>query len=362
MRVLAATGLAAPCVLVRLALPTSRPLPAMLTPNPVSSDAPAVRCAQLTKRFDKQTAVAGIRFELRVGECLGLLGPNGAGKTTTVEMLEGLYRPDGGIVELFGQSWGQGHDQQLRERLGVGLQDTQLADKLTVLEVLRLFRSFYRDGRSVDELIGLVGLQDERNKRYHRLSGGQRQRVALACALVGAPDLLFLDEPTTGLDPRARKGVWSVVEQFRAGGGTVLLTTHYMEEAATLCDRIAIMDRGRIIAEGTPRALVDGLGMVQFVEFETPCALDQVTLEQAGAFTCFERRGDRYRLCIDRSLAALRRLLAELERQEVTPIGLSTHQATLDDVFLTLTGRALQSDPPRGTGELENAPTEAVRR
>ncbi|MBN1609110.1 MAG: ABC transporter ATP-binding protein [Polyangiaceae bacterium] len=330
--------------------------------NPVPSDAPAVRCARLTKRFDKQTAVAGISLEVRVGECLGLLGPNGAGKTTTVEMLEGLYRPDGGTIELFGQSWSQGHDQRLRERLGVGLQDTQLADKLTVLEVLRLFRSFYRGGRTVDELVALVGLKDERNKRYHLLSGGQKQRLALACALVGAPDLLFLDEPTTGLDPRARKNVWSVVEQFRARGGTVLLTTHYMEEAAALCDKIAVMDQGRIIAEGTPRGLVDGLGMVQFVEFETPCELDQATLEQAASVTCFERRGDRYRLCLDRSLAALRRLLAELERQQVTPIGLSTHQATLDDVFLTLTGRALHSDLPDRTGQLQQAPVEAMRR
>ena len=319
-----------------------------------------MRCIGLTKRFDRQTAVAGISFEVRVGECLGLLGPNGAGKTTTVEMLEGLYRPNEGTIELFGQSWGDGHDQKLRERIGVGLQDTQLADKLTVLEVLRLFRSFYRNGRTVDELVALVGLDEERNKRYHRLSGGQKQRVALACALVGAPDLLFLDEPTTGLDPRARQSVWAVVEQFRAGGGTVLLTTHYMEEAAALCDRIAILDQGRIIAEGTPRALVDGLGMVQFVEFETPSELDRATLEQAGAVTCFERRGERYRLCIERSLTALRRLLVELERLKVTPIGLSAHQATLDDVFLTLTGRALQSDPPRNAGQLENAPTEAI--
>jgi ABC-2 type transport system ATP-binding protein len=333
----------------------------MMTSHSPPSDAPAVRCARLTKRFDKQTAVAGISFEVRVGECLGLLGPNGAGKTTTVEMLEGLYRPDEGTIELFGQSWGRGHDQKLRERIGVGLQDTQLADKLTVLEVLRLFRSFYRNGRDVDELVALVGLQDERTKRYHLLSGGQKQRVALACALVGAPDLLFLDEPTTGLDPRARKSVWSVVEQFHAGGGTMLLTTHYMEEAAALCDRIAILDQGHIIAEGTPRALVDGLGMVQFVEFETPSELDRTALEQAGAVTCFERRGERYRLCIERSLAALRRLLAELERQEVTPIGLSTHQATLDDVFLTLTGRALRGDPAgSAVGKPQNASPELM--
>ncbi|HEY4159771.1 MAG TPA: ABC transporter ATP-binding protein, partial [Polyangiaceae bacterium] len=202
-------------------------------------------------------------------------------------------------------------------------------------------RSFYRKGRRVDDLIDELDLKDERAKQYSKLSGGQKQRVAIGTALAGDPELLFLDEPTTGLDPRARKALWSIVERFRNSGRSVLITTHYMEEAAALCDRIAIMDHGKIIALGTPRSLVDGLGLVQFVEFDAKPALDEAALSALPSVESVERRGERYRLRIDRSLSALRGVLGELERQQVTPIGLSTHQATLDDVFLALTGRAL---------------------
>lgn len=307
---------------------------------------PVVVCRSLTKRYGAQVAVNAVDLEILRGECFGLLGPNGAGKTTTVEMLEGLTSPDGGSVELFGVRWRTGRDQELRERIGVQLQDTQLADKLTVYEVLRLFRSFYRDGRAPEEVIALLDLKAERDKQFYGLSGGQKQRVALGCALAGRPELLFLDEPTTGLDPRARKALWVVVEQFRAGGGTVLLTTHYMEEAAALCDRIAIMDLGRIIALGTPRSLVDGLGLVQFVEFETTKLVDEAPFGAMPDVKAVDRRRERYRLRVERSLGALRGVLGELERQNVVPVGLSTHQATLDDVFLALTGRELERDDP----------------
>lgn len=304
-------------------------------------------CEKLVKRYGDKTAVAGLDLEVRPGICFGLLGPNGAGKTTTVEMLEGLHPPTSGSMRLFGDSWGSGRDQEIRERIGVQLQETQLADKLTVREVIQLFRSFYQRGRDVDELIRTVRLEEESNQRFHTLSGGQKQRVALAAALAGAPDLLFLDEPTTGLDPRARQVLWSVVERFRDEGGTVVLTTHYMDEAAVLCDDIAVMDLGRIIARGTPRSLIDSLGNVQFVEFEIhtpPADFTPASLEQCSAVQRVEERRGRVRLTIDRDLAALTSVLAALQEAQVVPVGLSTHQATLDDVFLHLTGKGLSDE------------------
>jgi ABC-2 type transport system ATP-binding protein len=303
----------------------------------------AIVCRGLVKRYGNKVAVDGIDLDVERGQCLGLLGPNGAGKTTTVEMLEGLHAPDAGRIELFGVRWGQGNDHELRQRLGVQLQETTLADKLQVLEVLQLFRSFCERGRRIDDVLDLVGLGAERHSRYHTLSGGQKQRVALACALVGDPELLFLDEPTTGLDPRARKALWQVVERFRADGGTVLLTTHYMEEAATLCDRIAIMDQGKLIAGGSPAELVDGLGQVQFVEFETADAVDVASLERLEGVESVTRRDRQYRLTVGRNVKRLAGVLQELDRQRVVPIGLSAHQATLDDVFLQLTGRGLSA-------------------
>ncbi len=319
------------------------------------SDSVAIRCQALTKRYGAQLAVAGIDLEIPRGECFGLLGPNGAGKTTTVEMLEGLTEPDGGSIELFGLRWGTGHDNELKQRFGVQLQDNQLADKLTVTEVFRLFRSFYRQGKPVQELLALLDLETVSERRYHQLSGGQKQRVAIGCALAGDPQLLFLDEPTTGLDPRARQELWRVVREFRARGGTVLLTTHYMEEAAALCDRVAIMDLGKLIALGTPRSLVDSLGLVQFVDFETSDAVDTGALQGLACLQMVERRGEHYRLRIDRSIASLAIVLGELARQQVTPVGLSAQQATLDDVFLQLTGRALDAQPATRIARLEGA-------
>jgi ABC-2 type transport system ATP-binding protein len=321
---------------------------------------PAIRCQSLVKRYDDLVAVNGVDLEIRAGECFGLLGPNGAGKTTTVEMLEGLTPKDTGVVEIFGKAWGAGRDREIRQRVGVQLQDTQLADKLSVEEVFTLFRSFYSGGKHPDELIRLMQLESERKKHFSTLSGGLKQRVALGCALAGNPELLFLDEPTTGLDPRARKTLWSIVETFRNAGGTVLITTHYMEEATALCDRVAIMDHGSIIALGTPRELVDGLGLVQFVEFETKTLLDEPAFAEKKLVQSIDRRGERYRLRLERSMAAMARVLDELERQGVVPIGLSAHQATLDDVFLALTGRAL-SAPDDGNGPKTDAPPAAAK-
>ncbi|HEX2225407.1 MAG TPA: ABC transporter ATP-binding protein, partial [Thermoanaerobaculia bacterium] len=215
-------------------------------PSPTSPPI-ALRCRGLVKKFADVTAVAGLDLEVHRGECFGLLGPNGAGKTTTIEILEGLTDPDGGEVEVLGQTWTQAGDE-LRERLGISLQETQLPEKLTVGEIVRLFASFYRESRDPDAVLAKLSLDEKKNARVGKLSGGQKQRLAVACALVGDPDILFLDEPTTGLDPQSRLQLWEQVTDFRAEGGTILLTTHYMDEAERLCDRVAIVDRGKVIA------------------------------------------------------------------------------------------------------------------
>ena len=219
----------------------------------------AVKCERLRKAYGPVVAVADVTLSVLRGECFGLLGPNGAGKTTTIEILEGLLAADAGDIEVLGRRWA--HDgEHLRQRLGIQLQETQLPDKLTVEETLRLFRSFYPDGRTVEDLLHVVGLEGKRSSRVGKLSGGQKQRLSLACALAVDPDLLFLDEPTTGLDPQSRRQLWTLLEQFRERGGTILMTTHYMDEAEYLCDRVAVVDHGKIIAEGTPKELIARLG------------------------------------------------------------------------------------------------------
>lgn len=303
---------------------------------------PAIRCAGLVKRFDDVVAVAGIDLTVKHNECFGLLGPNGAGKTTTVEILEGLQKPNAGEVEVLGQRWGAGNDRLLRARIGVQLQETQLADKLTVAETIRTFRSFYPTGRSEDEVMDLLGLQEKRDGRVHKLSGGQRQRLALACALVSNPELLFLDEPTTGLDPQARLRIWEVIETFRDNGGAVLLTTHYMEEAARLCDRVAIVDEGRVIAEGAPDDLVEALEAEQLVELKTQGELDIELLAALDGVTSVSRRNGRVVVAVSQIKEALTGLIAEIERTDVVLEELVTKQPSLEDVFVHLTGRSLR--------------------
>jgi ABC-2 type transport system ATP-binding protein len=217
---------------------------------------PAIQVRGLTKRYGDVVAVDGLDLEVARGECFGLLGPNGAGKTTTLEVLEGLLEPSAGSVEVLGRRWAEAAPW-LRERLGITLQETRLPEKLTVREVVALFRSFYREGRPVDEVIRLVSLEEKARTWYEKLSGGQKQRLAVACALVGDPELLFLDEPTTGLDPQSRRQLWEVVGAMKAEGRTVLLTTHYMDEAERLCDRVAIVDHGKVMAQGAPAELVE---------------------------------------------------------------------------------------------------------
>jgi ABC-2 type transport system ATP-binding protein len=311
---------------------------------PPSAPAPAIKCTALVKRYRDVQAVAGLDLEIRAGECFGLLGPNGAGKTTTVEMLEGLVPCDSGEIELLGMRWDR-HEHALRERLGVALQETKLADRLTVAEVIRLFRSFYRRGRSVEEVLDVVELREKRDAWVEKLSGGQRQRLAIACALVGAPDILFLDEPTTGLDPQSRRQLWEIVAAFKRGGGTVVLTTHYMEEAERLCDRVAVMDHGRVLALGTPRELIATLGAEEVVELSVGDAVE-LSLEQALAalpgVSAVRRDGPRLTLTVSEVHRAVPSLLAELERRGVEMTDLVTHHATLEDLFLSLTGRRLR--------------------
>jgi len=290
---------------------------------------PAIRCSRLAKRYGDVVAVAGLDLTVETGECFGLLGPNGAGKTTTIEILEGLTLPDAGEVEVLGMRWGMGHDRALRQRLGIQLQETQLADKLTVEETLRLFRSFYRDAQAVDDVLALVELEEKRGSWVNKLSGGQKQRLAVACALVSRPEFLFLDEPTTGLDPQSRRQLWDVVTAFRARGGSVLLTTHYMEEAERLCDRVAIMDHGKIIALGTPRELIASLGAEHVVEFALADGAGRAPpVDELAALPGVHR--------------AVPALLALLERRGAELSMLATHHATLEDVFVSLTGRQLR--------------------
>ena len=220
----------------------------------------------LRKRYADVVAVDGLDLEIAPGECFGLLGPNGAGKTTTIEICEGLLEQDEGDVSVLGMSWAR-DEKALRERLGIQLQETQLGEKLTVTETLRLFRSFYKRGSDINQVIARVQLEEKRDARVGKLSGGQKQRLALACSIIGDPELLFLDEPTTGLDPQSRRQLWDLIEEFKATGKTVVLTTHYMDEAEVLCDRVAIVDHGKVIALGSPAQLIESLGAEHVVEF-----------------------------------------------------------------------------------------------
>ena len=298
---------------------------------------------QLRKSYGDVVAVDGIDLDIRPGECFGLLGPNGAGKTTTIEICEGLTPPDAGEVVILGRHWGR-DDCALRELLGISLQETQFSDKLTVTETIRLFRSFYRHGPVPATVIDLVQLGEKAGARVGQLSGGQRQRLALACALVGDPELLFLDEPTTGLDPQSRRQLWELIEGFRAGGRSILLTTHYMDEAQRLCDRVAIVDHGRVIAHGTPRELIASLGAEHVLEFAVAdgAPLDAAAHAAVAGIGPLGRQDGVWRVQVSELHQAMPALLGELRRQGAQLSELRTHSATLEDVFVSLTGRQLR--------------------
>lgn len=301
----------------------------------------------LRKAYGDVIAVNGLDLRVSAGQCFGLLGPNGAGKTTTIEICEGLNTADSGTVRILGRTW-ERDATWLRNRLGIQLQETQLAEKLTVVETLTLFRSFFDQGRTVDDVIELVQLGEKRTSRVNALSGGQKQRLALACALVGDPELLFLDEPTTGLDPQSRRQLWTVVEGLKRDGRTILLTTHYMDEAERLCDNIAIMDHGQIIALGTPRELIASLGADHVIRLgvaERANDAHPVALDELLALT--DVTGGRataggYELRVRSVQGVLPSLLSIASGRGIEWSELSTHSATLEDVFVALTGRELR--------------------
>ncbi len=307
---------------------------------------PAIELRALRKTYKlrrtETVAVDGLDLVVNRGEVFGLLGPNGAGKTTTVEICEGLTIPDSGTVSILGRQWGQGEDHAIRARIGVCLQETKFHENANVREVLSLFRSCFDQGRSVDEALALVSLEEKQDARQKSLSGGQRQRLAVATALLGDPELLFLDEPTTGLDPQSRRQLWSVVRDYQAAGGTVLLTTHYMEEAQQLCDRVAIVDRGKIIALDSPADLIKSLAAEHFILIDGEQSPSDEDLLAVPEVVAVERQTERIVLTVESVRGALPLLLQIFSARGIEIDGLSTRHATLEDVFVDLTGQSLR--------------------
>ncbi len=305
----------------------------------------AIQCRDLRKTYDgKIEAVRGLNLEIQAGECFGLLGPNGAGKTTTIEILEGLLQPSSGQVTILGHTWGT-HTRELREWLGISLQETRLSEKLSVRETIELFASFYRQPRSSAEVMEELQLTEKADAWVGKLSGGQRQRLAVATALVGNPKILFLDEPTTGLDPQSRRQLWEIVRTFLRGGGTVLLTTHYMDEAERLCDRLAVIDHGQVIAEGTPTDLIERLGGHHVVEFAVSGGPDTDSFNHWKALPGVDsvRHEDGIiSLSVREPHTTIPALLDKVRTQNLQLLHLTTRQASLEDVFVHLTGRHLR--------------------
>jgi ABC-2 type transport system ATP-binding protein len=306
----------------------------------------AIQCRDLRKTYEgKVEAVRGLNLEIQAGECFGLLGPNGAGKTTTIEILEGLLEPTSGEVSILGKTWRR-NERELREWLGISLQETRLSEKLSVRETIELFASFYREPRSSDEVLEQLELTEKADAWVGKLSGGQRQRLAVATALVCNPKILFLDEPTTGLDPQSRRQLWDIIRQFQRDGGTVLLTTHYMDEAERLCDRLAIIDHGQVIAEGSPSDLIERLGGHHVVEFavgETNGATHAAWDQLPGVESVLHDNG-LVSLNVKEPHLTIPALLDAVKHQGCSLQHLTTRQASLEDVFVRLTGRHLREE------------------
>jgi ABC-2 type transport system ATP-binding protein len=319
----------------------------MATTSPTTPTTPAktsdvaLRCKDLRKRYGDLEAVAGVSFEVGRGEVFGLLGPNGAGKTTTVEILEGIRDPDGGELEVLGLDPRQ-HGSQVKSRIGVQLQNAALYPYLTVAELIDLFGNFFPKRRPTDEVIAALDLGEKRNAQTRTLSGGQQQRLSVALALVNDPELVFLDEPTTGLDPAARRSLWEVIRQLRERGISILLTTHYMEEAEELCDRLAIMDHGKILDMGTVDELVGRRFRERAVHFRRMDGLSDQSLSGLAGVTRAVFEGDDATLYTTDVATTIGAVLAAADEVGVQPANLGVRRASLEDVFLDLTGRALR--------------------
>src|SRR5688572_8436059 len=302
----------------------------------------AIVCRQLYKQYPGKPpvdAVNGLDLSVGAGECFGLLGPNGAGKTTTIEILEGLLESSRGEVEILGMKWGEA-DDKIRQQIGISLQETKLSEKLTVLETLTLFRSFYSQGIPPEEALGKVSLDEKIGARVGKLSGGQKQRLAVACALIGDPKLLFMDEPTTGLDPQSRRQLWDIIRSFKDAGRTVLLTTHYMDEAERLCDRVAVVDHGKVIALGSPRELIASLGGEHIVEFSLisnngTAGISSADLEDLPGVRSVRDEAGVYSLAVSEPHVSIPALLDRLRSINREMAGLATRHASLEDVFVT---------------------------
>ena len=312
---------------------------------------PVISCRDLRKTYPGKPpveAVRGIDLEVLEGECFGVLGPNGAGKTTSIEIMEGLLSSSGGVVEVLGRRW-ETEPDAIRQEIGISLQETRFSDKLSVIETLTLFRSFYKTGLDPVASMAQVSLEEKASAWVNKLSGGQQQRLAVAVALVGDPRLLFLDEPTTGLDPQSRRQLWEIIQGFGRRGRTVLLTTHYMEEAERLCDRVAIIDRGKIIALGSPRELIASIGGEHVVEFafESGCEFipgqerEWTTLPGVTGLNCEDGR---FLMTVTEPHVVIPSVLQRIQQTQLRLASLTTRHASLEDVFVKLTGRHLDDE------------------
>jgi len=301
---------------------------------------PIVQVEHLQKSYEDLKAVDDVSFEVYSGEIFGMVGPNGAGKTTTIEIIEGLRKADSGSARVLGMDPTQSREE-LAERVGVQLQQSALPPRLRVVEALELFGSFYRQQADGKELLKRLGLEDKLNAPYAKLSGGQQQRLFICMALLNKPELVFFDELTTGLDPQARRSMWGLVQEIRQGGATIFLTTHFMEEAERLCDRVLILDHGKVVALDTPEALVGGLGVEKRLVFTLSEEQALPSLDGLPAVSRVERSGSRV-IVYGQGRRFASSVVVALEDEGVDLVDLRTEQANLEDVFLKLTGREMR--------------------